>query len=247
MKRKILFVTIGAVALVLVTAFWAGKAFATTGCFSDTNGHWAETFICWLKDNGVSTGYVDGTYRPENYITRAEMAKMLQKQAEVPPSTGLIMITPGNGEWLKRSATDDLSFDNLGYSTDITKATAGVAWITIQPSIPTVLYGRRMQLVGVDFCYQATANATLLGVDLDTFTSDAGDTGGYTWRAGDGTDRTDSACRYYALTTPYTLTKFDGVVFYAAVQWNVAGANFRVTRTTFVLQPSETLTTPFTP
>jgi len=245
MKRKALFITIGVIAVLIVVAFSAGRAFATTGCFTDTNGHWAETYICWLKDNLISTGYSDGTYHPESGITRAEMAVMLKRQAEVPPSAGLIMITPGNGEWLKRSSGDNLTFENLGYQTNIVKATVGSAWITLQPTIPTALYGRRLQLVGVDFCYQASANATLLSLDLDTFNTTLGTAGAYTSRVGDGTDRTDSACRYYPLAVPYTLTKYDGVVFYALVQWNVAAAPFIVTRTTFVLQATDQLVTNF--
>jgi len=240
MKRKFMFVTIGIVAVLLVTAFWAGKTFATTGCFSDTNGHWAETFICWLKDNGVSTGYGDGTYRPENNITRAEMAVMLKRQADVPPSTGLILVTPGNGDWLKHYSTYDISFDSTTNGTGVSKATAGDAWISIQPSIPTVLYGRNLQLVGVEFCYTGDANTYLSYVELDTFTSTAGEFNA-TDRNTDATVRTDSACRYYVLPSPVTLTAEDGVNFLIGVHWNAGGTYFYLARTTFVLQPTGTI------
>ena len=52
-------------------------------CFPDTGGHWAETFICWLKDNGIVSGYGDGTYRPENYVTRGEMAVFVNRGYEL--------------------------------------------------------------------------------------------------------------------------------------------------------------------
>lgn len=52
---------------------------AATGCFPDTNGHWAETFICWLSNNGIAGGYPDGDYKPGNNVTRAEVAVMLNK------------------------------------------------------------------------------------------------------------------------------------------------------------------------
>jgi len=246
MKRKSLFITIGVMAVFLVAAFLAGKAFATVNCFTDTIGNWAETEICWMKDHGISAGYGGGLYGPNDFVTRAQMAVFMKNQAEVPPVTGQIMITPGNGEWLKRTAIDNTSFDNLGWSVEISKATAGSAWITIQPSIPTVLYGRRMQLVGVDFCYRNSANTDLWDVDIDRFSTTDGIPHYYGLYA-DGTDRSDTACRYYELTTPYTLTKFDGVVFYAHVNWAVAGAIFEVSRTTFVLQPTDTLTSPFSP
>ena len=45
--------------------------------FSDIEGHWAEIFIEELEDQGITGGYPDGTYRPENRVTRAEMAVFL--------------------------------------------------------------------------------------------------------------------------------------------------------------------------
>lgn len=59
------------------------NAAASTGCFPDTNGHWAETFICWLYDNGIVSGYGDGTYRPNNATTRAEMSVYIQRVHEL--------------------------------------------------------------------------------------------------------------------------------------------------------------------
>ena len=45
--------------------------------FSDIAGHWAEAWIEDLYDEGITTGFPDGTYRPENQVTRAEMAVFL--------------------------------------------------------------------------------------------------------------------------------------------------------------------------
>ena len=53
-------------------------AFAAS-CFTDTEGHWAETYICWLFDNGISAGFPDGTFRPADYVNRAQMAVFLQQ------------------------------------------------------------------------------------------------------------------------------------------------------------------------
>ena len=238
MNRKFLFVTIGVVAMLLVATFWAGNAFANTGCFSDTNGHWAETYICWLKDHHITFGYGDGTYRPENAITRGEMAAMLQRQAEVPPSTGLITITPGNGDWVKMLASDDVFFDNYSNLTNVVKATAGDAYISVQPSVPTVLYGRIVQLVGVNFCYTASTNTYLSEIEIDEVTASPGGTSG-THLAIDYTDRTDSACRYYVLAAPVNLTPFDSVEFFIVIHWNAGGTVFSLGRTTFALQPTD--------
>jgi hypothetical protein len=245
MKRKFLFVTIGVVVMLLVAAFWAGKAFATTGCFTDTVGNFAETAICWMKDHGITSGYGGGLYGPNDYVTRAQMAVFMKNQAEVPPDTGAILITPGNGNWLKWHDTDDIAFTRNDSVTSVVKATTGETFISIQPSVPTVLYGNRMQLVGVDFCYNATASTYLAQVLLETFTSTTGG-GSYTLGYSDVTQHTDSACRYYTLPAPLALTKYDGVNFWIKIHWSVAGMDFGITRTTFVLAPTDTMAAPFT-
>lgn len=47
--------------------------------FSDVSGHWAEAWIEALKASGLTAGYPDGSYRPDNSVTRAEMAIFLLK------------------------------------------------------------------------------------------------------------------------------------------------------------------------
>ena len=44
--------------------------------FSDTTGHWAEDYIIDLAEQGTVGGYSDGTFGPNNYITRAEITKI---------------------------------------------------------------------------------------------------------------------------------------------------------------------------
>lgn len=46
---------------------------------TDIGGHWAETFIKELMAEGVISGYPDGTFRPDNHITRAEFVTILVK------------------------------------------------------------------------------------------------------------------------------------------------------------------------
>jgi len=45
--------------------------------FSDTSGHWAAGYIEAAKTAGLIGGYPDGTFRPNNLITRAEIAKLV--------------------------------------------------------------------------------------------------------------------------------------------------------------------------
>jgi len=69
--------------------------------FTDVAGHWAESFIEELYDQGITGGYPDGTYRPENLVTRAEMAVFLLKGiAVVPPALdGSHPFTDVAGHW----------------------------------------------------------------------------------------------------------------------------------------------------
>lgn len=52
----------------------------TTGSkvqFLDIENHWAREFIHKAAERGIMKGYVDGTFRPEQNITRAQAAAML--------------------------------------------------------------------------------------------------------------------------------------------------------------------------
>ena len=47
--------------------------------FTDISGHWAEAEIERAASLGWIMGYTDGTFRPENYITRAEAMTMINR------------------------------------------------------------------------------------------------------------------------------------------------------------------------
>lgn len=47
------------------------------GQFADTSDHWAAKYIDKLVKNGGISGYGDGTFKPDNAITRAEFTKII--------------------------------------------------------------------------------------------------------------------------------------------------------------------------
>lgn len=47
--------------------------------FKDTQGHWAANAIATLKTIDITKGYSDGTFKPDQSITRAEIAAMLSE------------------------------------------------------------------------------------------------------------------------------------------------------------------------
>jgi len=54
----------------------------------DIDGHWAEIYIRRLYDLCIVEGYSDGTFRPEQSITRAELTKMALYAAGIQPNPG---------------------------------------------------------------------------------------------------------------------------------------------------------------
>lgn len=45
--------------------------------FSDVSGHWAESYINELTEKKVINGYTDGTFKPQNTITKGEFLKLI--------------------------------------------------------------------------------------------------------------------------------------------------------------------------
>ena len=79
MKKKVL-----AIVLALVMALGMILPATAASRFTDVAGHWAESYIEKWADKGVINGYPDGSFRPDRYITRAEVAKVLALAYEMP-------------------------------------------------------------------------------------------------------------------------------------------------------------------
>ena len=47
--------------------------------FSDISGHWAQDAINKAANEGIISGYTDGTFRPDNNITRAEAISIINR------------------------------------------------------------------------------------------------------------------------------------------------------------------------
>lgn len=51
--------------------------------YSDVStGRWSAAKIQWARDNGIVSGYKDGSFRPTQLVTRAEMMAVLRRAAE---------------------------------------------------------------------------------------------------------------------------------------------------------------------
>lgn len=49
----------------------------------DVTGHWAKASIEWAKERGLIKGYPDGSFKPNQAVTRAEMCVMLERFYEL--------------------------------------------------------------------------------------------------------------------------------------------------------------------
>jgi len=58
-------------------ASWDLEGAEGTRRFTDTADYWAADYADYLYDAGITTGYGDGTFRPDQNITRAQFAAML--------------------------------------------------------------------------------------------------------------------------------------------------------------------------
>jgi hypothetical protein len=76
MRRLISTVSIS---VALIMALSAASSALSTARLHDISGNWAEEHIIALVQQGVLGGYPDGSFRPNETVTRAEFAKMTAK------------------------------------------------------------------------------------------------------------------------------------------------------------------------
>ena len=70
-----------------IAARFDDKANTTTADFSDIASHWAKNEISAASNNGWINGYPDGTFRPDNQITRAEAMTLVNRVLKRLPET----------------------------------------------------------------------------------------------------------------------------------------------------------------
>ncbi len=65
---------------------------------SDIQGHWAQNFIELLTNRGIIQGFPDGTFRPDQPVTRSQFAAMIEKAFQKNPVRSEVQFvdTPAN-------------------------------------------------------------------------------------------------------------------------------------------------------
>lgn len=79
MKNKI-FMRVLSLAVLFMMIF---TTVASAVTFNDISDHWAKDYIIKVADNGLVTGYDDGTFRPENSVTVLESLIMMSRLYDI--------------------------------------------------------------------------------------------------------------------------------------------------------------------
>lgn len=67
------------IARAILPDFVEGANYGNPGGYSDVSGHWAESAIAYCSKFDVFKGYTDGTFRPDQPITRQEFATVIAR------------------------------------------------------------------------------------------------------------------------------------------------------------------------
>jgi spore germination protein YaaH len=71
--------------------------------FADTKGHWAAESINALKSSGIAGGYNDGTFKPDQENSRAEIVTMLAKVMNLDKVSTIGKFSDVRGHWAEQS------------------------------------------------------------------------------------------------------------------------------------------------
>lgn len=94
----------------------------TSGGLTDISGHWAEQTIRNLVSKNVVNGYEDGTFRPEDSVTKGEFIKLLMSATGKGTSDGFTNYKDVNASWARPYVSKAIYLgicDNISDSTEI--------------------------------------------------------------------------------------------------------------------------------
>lgn len=152
---------------------------------------------------------------------------------------GPILVTVHPIEWTALGPSTVIQ-SGLDVSLLSVESLPGSGGAGVSPDLPTALYGKRMRLVEVQFCYDATdADVTLTQFLMRVDRNETGTTKtNPVVAAADVLPHSDEACRTYPVD--FVLTPHDMAAASVSVDFGAgAGAGtFEIGRLTFVLRPT---------
>lgn len=135
-----------ALAMLFVPAAVPAAGFVQTAdaavSFSDISKHWAQSDILKAAEQGIVSGYSDGTFKPDKAVTRAEFTTMLNKALGNNGTTDSVFSDVANGAWYYAQVCKGVSAGYIsGYSdgtfkpnSTITRQEAAIMMARIVPT-----------------------------------------------------------------------------------------------------------------
>lgn len=145
--------------LIFVFAFTSMYIVAPAADFSDVAGDYAHyEAITALVDQGIINGYEDGTFKPENTITRAEFSKLLAVSS-APSGYTFSATTTAFPDIADMNAAHGWAVPYISYAVS-TKAINGYTDGTFQPG-NNVTYGEAIKMIVCTLGYAPVVDTTL--------------------------------------------------------------------------------------
>ncbi|MFI3175043.1 MAG: S-layer homology domain-containing protein [Bacillota bacterium] len=114
MKRKVIMKRVGAMAM---AAMLATSTTSTAMAASDIYGHWAEAVMTQWRNSGLISGYGDGTLRPDNLLTRAQLVQLMNNSLGFSTQGFLNFTDVKQTDWFYKAVNIAI---NSGYATGAT-------------------------------------------------------------------------------------------------------------------------------
>jgi hypothetical protein len=155
-------------------------------------------------------------------------------------NSGAITIQGSVTSWVKDSASGSSGTATVAPEAEGTRITStsasGSATYVMMPDLPVSLYGKLLKLTGVEICYGADSSFVIDTLALEEVANVAGVPARTTTNL-DTVDRSDSACRSYALDL--TLAPNEGLGVSVEGIWTATAESLELGRVTFTLVPTD--------
>lgn len=113
--------------------------------FSDISNHWSSPFVNVLSDKNIINGYDDGTFKPDNNITKAEFYKIINSLAGFNRTYAVSFSDVQRSDWFYSEVSKGIK---AGYLTPTTG--------NLHPNRP-ITREEAMRIIG--YVYKLTPNA----------------------------------------------------------------------------------------
>ena len=87
------------ISVLLVLTMLLSMSISVFADFKDTSKHWANKEISYLAEKAILNGYPDGTFKPQNNVTRAEVYKIINTLMGYTEESNVSFLDVKKGDW----------------------------------------------------------------------------------------------------------------------------------------------------